>query len=726
MSLLEIHPMFAWNETSSTMKVHHAGRRDSFSDWVSFLTVVSQSLHIETIQYYYHHHEQQPAVLLRTSFILETKDQCGKGKIYLKLPSLYGRLRQELWTISNCIVSRHVQFNQKMRYALKRSAVFVSGTPTPYQPLEKKPSLEPPAGSMAPETLPPSPFQQLVNQHIDSTSGLPRDYQELCSATSRFFQEQYDQHVQEKTSLDEILQLVSAWSHQVDCIDGIAVENNYTEIRSMAYGELVTFLVPRLVILDPSTMTPNQIAQALSWSNSHVAPVSSALVRTWTEELKSEYLRRGVHEQVKSMIENRLLLVEEDDIITNDDGTLSTRLPLDVSIIVEMQLSVARESLPSFLVPAVLEACNEELINLVGGLMFEVETKWRNFTPERLCCFINDAQSLLEQCEQRWEDMSSSDGEENDSSESLLREFTELSLHATRYLCERIFLDVSEILAEVGSVHWEEEESHIKTVILTMEDYFEDIKIWVPEGYFFPKILKNCVDLILRIYLDSFFANTMSNGLDCPERAAQSLQSDWEKLWIFFGTTKLMYHGRAGFYDKENIWHRLHIVEAMIPFLMTDVKPENLQDVMQVILKQLGTDGGSAAIFHLFGLQQRNVTVAEAQQWHETVALAVEHLKMRGASSDPLYCIVDLRNSKFIKRMKPSRRLSSELVDVTSTNMLVKQRRASSRLIRSSRRLLGSDRSLISDWRLEEEVAPERAIFGARHLSGRLGNSFRT
>ena len=94
------------------------------------------------------------------------------------------------------------------------------------------------------------------------------------------------------------------------------------------------------------------------------------------EEFKSEYLRRGVHDQVRSMVENRILLLDDDEIVENENGTLCTRISEDVSLIVSSQLAVAAESLPPSMTPAVLRACNEELHNLAGAFMFHIEAFW--------------------------------------------------------------------------------------------------------------------------------------------------------------------------------------------------------------------------------------------------------------------------------------------------------------------------------------------------------------
>ena len=68
-------------------------------------------------------------------------------------------------------------------------------------------------------------------------------------------------------------------------------------------------------------------------------------------------------------------------------------------------------------------------------------------------------------------------------------------------------LDLKEgYLQCVGTIAWEKDGAFMDTIIATLKDYFGDILNWVPADYFFPKVLKTCLDLILSNYVDSFFA----------------------------------------------------------------------------------------------------------------------------------------------------------------------------------------------------------------------------
>jgi hypothetical protein len=640
----------------------------------------------------------------------KTKDTCTKMTNSITVQAVQGvkKTKDSCVKMTKSISHQTLQINRQMISALipKRKVGALPNSEDGGHDLRKT------SQEVVEESAPLVMRDPLFVAYIKDVLAENEDVDNLPVKMQTFFEEKHNLLVVEKCPATGVIVTIEAlemlYGH-VLLLEGRLAE----EIVKLAREAFDVYVCVRFTLFCSgpviTTLTPKEIAVMLRWFTAYRADWDEQYANTafpeervtWMEDLKSEYLRRGVHDQVRAMIDNRLQLLEQDEIIENEDLTLSTSIKYDVTLIVESQLSVARESLPPSILHAVLSACNEELLNLAGGLMFEIESKWKTMSVERLCSSVNDAQSLLDQFEQRNDDLN--DSVENDEIiDDLLKECSLLSLHAAGFLCERIFLDVREnVLDTVGTTEWING-TVIETVVTTLRDYFDDIKQWIPADYFFPKILKTCIDLILRIYVESFFSNTLANGLTDRSKAVDVLQSDWERLWKFFGTENKVYHGCAGFYDKEKLWHRLHILEVMGTLLTTTSEPKKLQDHIQVMLSQLGTDSGSASILHLFGLQKRRISAWETQQWHETIAMALEHARMQ-CSGSILYQIPDLRNSKFVKRMGRSRRNTS-LVDVSHTNQLVRKRRVPNKLITQSRKLLGADRILLNSWRLEEEV----------------------
>ena len=585
-------------------------------------------------------------------------------------------------------------------------------------PLQKKLSLEPRRSSIEGEPnadeeapqLPPidSPFCRLVKQASPD---------ELHHLVREFLHQAYNEHMSSGCSserdLNSILEAFYSLFRHVLSLEEIPPKDIPQDIIHSVRQEFDCYVFPQLVMTecsDLATMTPKQIAKVLSFVNFYMDHWKETRFPEdrghRMEEFKSEYLRRGVHDQVRSMVENRILLLDDEEIVENENGTLCTRISEDVSLIVSSQLAVAAESLPHSMTLAVLRACNEELHNLAGALMFHIEASWKNMSVERLCCCINDAQTLLEQFETCNETILDSADE---ASENLLTEFSILAIHATRFLCERLIMDLQEgYLQCVGTIAWEKDGAFMDTIVATLKDYFGDIFNWVPADYFFPKVLKTCLDLILSNYIDSFFANTMVDGLQNRNNAVHTIKADREKLWQFFAVDHSEHLGCAGFYDKPNLWNKLCILTAMANTLGVNSQPVSLQDDFVVMLKEFGSESGTAAILHLFGLQCRRSSKSEAQIWHETIALAQEHAAMQGLDTRAAgvrYRIPDLRNSRFIKNMRAGKKVSSSgrRLDLTNTNKLV-QKPVASKLVMSSRKMFQFDHNLITTWRLAEEL----------------------
>ena len=134
----------------------------------------------------------------------------------------------------------------------------------------------------------------------------------------------------------------------------------------------------------------------------------------------------------------------------------------------------------------------------------------------------------------------------------------------------------------------------------------------------------------------------------------------------------------------------------------SDLQPTEFQ----FIIRELGSECGAAAIFHIFGLQQRVISKAEAQVWHETVAFALEHARMQGSDEISFYHTPDIRNSPFVRKM-PKAEVMKVGLDMSISNKLVSNGKGvcnRSRLIVSSQNIFR--RKVMSTWRgLDKELS---------------------
>lgn len=507
-------------------------------------------------------------------------------------------------------------------------------------------------------------------------------YQEV----SVFFHERYTEFVaQEAEKSRSPLDIVLDASALL--VDEFVTVNPQTD-RVLLHNELDVYIFPRITLLyrDISKVQASDVAKLISWADHYQAQLASIGMKVSKhrladfEELATEYLKRGVHDQMQIMIQNSIQLLESEDAIMQDGttGRLITAHPEDIAFMVEMQLSVARETLPPRFLAHVLTACNDEIFNMVADLMLKVGSRWKQMEVERLCATINDALRLSEQCEERNEELVDVSNEEHvQSGEDVCKELTELALHATRYLCERIMLDLVDldpILTSIGKPRWEQDNtvSPVDTAIVTLKDYFADIFEWVPDRYVFPKCVKHCFDMTLQLYIHSFFSHTMANGLlQDPSQASGVLQKDWQKLLQFFANKEMEeYAGCAGHYSKSVLVARLDLLQALSVLLTPTIPPNQMQAEIEIVLHQLGIEVGVPAVLHMAGLRQGSVrynknTKAhhESDIWHEMLQQVTEKLDQQEKpprnSFD--YKLPDLRNSEYIQRVRPSGRSGGHL-----------------------------------------------------------------
>eukprot|EP00541_Cyclophora_tenuis_P014595 CAMPEP_0116565260 /NCGR_PEP_ID=MMETSP0397-20121206/13799_1 /TAXON_ID=216820 /ORGANISM="Cyclophora tenuis, Strain ECT3854" /LENGTH=344 /DNA_ID=CAMNT_0004092013 /DNA_START=23 /DNA_END=1057 /DNA_ORIENTATION=+ len=295
---------------------------------------------------------------------------------------------------------------------------------------------------------------------------------------------------------------------------------------------------------------------------------------------------------------------------------------------------------------------------MTGDMMMEIESTWKDMSIERLCTIVNDCSRLMEIYEEnndamadRWSDSEKEQGEE------LLAVTTQLSLLATKYLCERMMLDVKDdYLLHVGGSEWHQPKKEssgniVDTTLATLRDYNTDLQDWIPSDYYFPKLLKHSFDQTLQQYVGAFFCNTLSRGIAKLDECVETLHDDWMKMWTYFGNDEEMvqYHGKAGNHTKEAIWKRLLILPAIASLLSRELGPSDLWEDTLTIVTEFGVDTGATATQHLMGLRQERMNEQKIQEWHTMICSTTKHAEIQGLlCPSSLYLLPDLRNSRHV------------------------------------------------------------------------------
>ena len=542
-----------------------------------------------------------------------------------------------------------------------------------------------------------------------------------------FLHEMYASHISRTQDEEEerpVMEVVLEASSLL--VNEFAMVSADQTVLEIIQGELDEYIFPRISLLyvDISAIQASDVAKLVSFAELY----NKTLVKKGMtvskdrladfEELANEYLRRGVHDQMHLMIRNSLRLRNEEETKLNRQGHLVTGHPEDIAFMIEMQIAVARQHLPPRFLGEVLTACNHELSNMIADIMLDVGSRWSKIEVERLCVIINDASRMIEGCEERNNALlDRNNSEHQKAGEDLCRELMELSLHATRFLCERIMLDLREpdpILTRIGGMAWETGAILITEItVATLKDYSDDISEWISESYYFPKVLRHCFDMTLQAYFESFFTMTMSKGIKDPEVASRILHQDWQNLHQFFcGSGMTEYIGRAGHYTKQVIESRLGLIQAMSFILTPTIPPDKLKSNINTVLMQFGTEVGVAAVLHLAGLRSRRINESEAMEWHAVVGeTMLTFMSEEASKSKPPYTLPDLRDSEYIIRVRTVNRKESEDSALRTLSKHPSKRKGLGASFRkSARRMLKSDRTLLSTWKTppEEEMWQEK------------------
>jgi hypothetical protein len=540
-----------------------------------------------------------------------------------------------------------------------------------------------------------------------------------------FLHDMYTSHIVKTQEEEEISTLEVVLEASSLLVNEFAMVSASETVLETIQRELDEYIFPRIALLytDISTIEASNVAKLISFSDLY----NDTLLKRGMEvpkdrladfeELCTEYLRRGVHDQMQLMIANSLRLREKEEIKRNRHGHLVTGHPEDISFMIEMQIAVAREHLPARFVGEVLTACNQELFNMTADIMLDVGSRWSDIEVERFCAIINDASRMIEQCENRNEALlDPSHSEHQKAGDDLCRELTELSLHATRFLCERIMFDLREpnpILTRVGGTSWETGALLVsETTVATLKDYVDDISEWIPDDYYFPKFLQHCFHMTLQTYFESLFAMTLSTGIKDPEVASRVLQQDWQNFHQFFCSSGMAgYIGRAGHYTKDVMESRLGLLLSISLILTPTLPPTKLKSEINALLMQFGAEVGITAILHLAGLRNRHIAQKEATEWRTVIQEEMQAFE--ASKAKPPYTLPDLRNSEYIVRVATVKQQNAVDEDSTLTKLsqrpgLGKRWRASVRA--SRRRMLKSDRTLISTWK----TPPENEMWQAK------------
>lgn len=559
--------------------------------------------------------------------------------------------------------------------------------------------------SLPPAKPPLDSFELLITEILEKNN--PQRDDHVAANIAAFFHKRYSNFL--VLNDDDVSSLESAiWASNLLLNHVCALVEPSVYIVDVAVKQLDEYIFPRLQLLSKSSQTlrVNEVAILLTWLTHYQDQLEQKFPETlqsrnqveYMEELFVEYIKRGVHEPLNQMIHRSLEMNTIDGVDHCKDGHFSTQLPQDVAVFLNSQLCTAKSSLPRRFFSDVVKGCQEELFNMVGVLMLQIETRWQDLTVEYLCSIISDSQRLVEIVEGIFGSVTATESQQ-ELTEDLISELIQLSVLANRYLCELRFLDLKDTFFNfIGGPEWSNGELPVEDTIAELRDFLADVKGWIQGDFYHGKVLKLCFDIFLQSYIASFLSNTMGKGIKHSQNAAEIMERDFVKLSNFFCVELLEEHGRHGFYSHDAINNRLQILCSFARILVC-LSPKAIEADIENVCQQFGFDKGTPIVLHVAALRSRTRLTAKAsKEWHIQLWRTGMKLTMQGVNEDSFYHVPDMRNSCVIRRVRPLKSKNSPEGTKLPTSRLVKGTRVS-KLVSRSKRVIGSDRTLLTDWK---------------------------
>lgn len=534
------------------------------------------------------------------------------------------------------------------------------------------------------------------------------EHGKLVAVTAVFFHEQYNTCLLNADGLTALEATIHASASLLNHVCAMLKPSQFT--IETVLKQLDEYIFPRLQLLsrDTQSFMVHEVAKLLMWLSQYQDSLESRypgviLPRNraeYMEELSAEYTKRGVHEPLHQMIRRSLDMNEIDGVDRGNDGHFSTQLPQDIAVFITSQLITANSALPRRCLSDVIKGCHEELFNMIGTLMLQVETKWQELHVEYLCSIVVDFQRLAEIIAEIFGPVNSTESQ-HELTDDLVSELIQLSVLAHRYLCELRFLDFKETFFNlVGGPDWETGKVTVDSTVSELRDFLINVQTWIQGDFYQGKALKFCFDLLLQSYVAAFLSNTVAKGIQHSQNAVKAIQRDFNEFTNFFCVELFAHHARYGFYTLNAMNSRLQVLCAFANILDC-TSPKSVEMDIENVCHQFGRENGMPIVLHLVALRSPiRLTLKESSEWHVQLWRAGEKLEMQLVDDDSFYHVPDMRNSCVIRRVKSLQSKHMPVSEALPSSNIV-QRVLFSKILARSKIIIGSDRTLLSTWKYE-------------------------
>ena len=381
------------------------------------------------------------------------------------------------------------------------------------------------------------------------------------------------------------------------------------------------FIVPQIKQLyhrSKETLSVQDLIRLISWLEHYDLQMKSIDSKSTHPEflqdvkyLVLEYINR-VKSQIHEWLDN--ILRRERYVFQNSNGLYISSNPEDIISSLSIQLSVAKENLPSGFMVELKAVCIEELHRMNQILKNDVERNWESMHVEEICSIINDTSLMHDMCEQFF-----MEGKRDENLEmkinDLCVEYVELSVYITNFLAKLIYIDLDNpIMSRIFSQNWEDEEQLMETAVSTLEDYFEDLRTWLAP-FFLSKCRKSCFELIIQSYIEMCF---IPHKKKLNDSLVASRRVSLDRLCLISVFEKNINVIR----EKKEMIERLDILESISKLLIiTD--PEDAYQDLNKVLKCLPIEYGSSVMITFIQLR-KDISSVDLSKWRNVIKIVAQ------------------------------------------------------------------------------------------------------
>ncbi|CAK4201355.1 unnamed protein product [Aphanomyces euteiches] len=339
---------------------------------------------------------------------------------------------------------------------------------------------------------------------------------------------------------------------------------------------------------DLSVAQKLQLVQWIDYYNSQMGRYRSGIVSDVLEQQANLMLRLyldGIQEQIQTWVTN--IYNREEETITGPSGELHSTRPNDIMNILSSHITIAQEWLSGHLVARVVLACLQSLMGQLKTREKLVVSTHQKIEIEELCSFINDTDVLQSKCAELIDKIhfpGAPDQEEEvaklkaglgDSLETTSADIVALAVHICSLIVDKMFNEIeADTTAHWFGKKWEEQDPVVENLLVTLDDFFRDLKSWLSGSFFYAKTVRHALDHCMDEYLKRFFQRT--SPFANVELAFRLIDQDVQHIHACF----IKYESelrRGGIRSSDDLTKHLEPVQMLSLVLSRKVSIDDLQ-----------------------------------------------------------------------------------------------------------------------------------------------------